>query len=206
MRIVLIDYYVKELVHSLGEPRDPVVEEGLRARFQVKDYSGMMRLIKTRVGPLLPIKLGMVNSGGPKDAQMWTQVPAPIAPYGTEAFTTSHMSLFVRRSFTEVAPFEMLVVGLSNALITIVLKSVGSALADDPSAVDVAALLFGYTNFYRNSKPYTAGVAPSMVKGLFWARQFSAVHLSEPEIEYAASLLSHYATGTRSQSARSADN
>ncbi len=187
MRTILIEEYIDLFRKSLGKPHEPASAEALRKYFAERAYAKLAGLIRSELKISARVRLGLVKSGGPATTNFWARIPYPVPPYGTEAFTRSVITLFLRKSFLESLPFELLVIGIAKPLTGFLLKSIGSRVADDEAAVDVAAMFLGYSDFYL--KAWTHNSVDLLAHNLLMLNIYDPADLTEKEAVYTADIL-----------------
>jgi len=74
--------------------------------------------------------------------------------YGTRAFQDQTLTMYIRKSFIEKAPFGAFVTAASHELSHVVLKAVNSPLYSREEAVDLTAMLLGYRHFFLRDSQY----------------------------------------------------
>lgn len=147
MRKDLVESYLDKLLASFGPVRPPIVEERLQALYDAKDYAGMVRHIQDVLCLDVGIRLGLVNSGGP-NAPAWVSRIKPMPMFGTWSFSQLTVTMYLRKSFLKDGYFEEIVCAIAHELCHILLDAIAHSLRDQEEAVDLAAMLLGFRDFY----------------------------------------------------------
>ena len=153
MRTEMIRSYIHQLLPSLGI-RPNIPQDELRALHARRDFIGMVRHIRTSMHLTLRLRVGLVNSGGPKKAPAWIEMPPSLPLYGTSEFRRTRVVLFVRKEFLAESPFESVALGIAHELSHIVLLAIRHPLMLQEEAVDLTAMMLGYRNLYRAGCSY----------------------------------------------------
>lgn len=148
MRRSEIVLWTEELVKAYGRPRSPVDPSPLRAMYAQSDYSGMLSSIKKSMKLDMRLRIGYVKSGGPKNAPAWVSLPRPMPVYGSRAFRETQITVYIRERTIAHAPFEMLVAAMAHELAHVLLDATYHQLRRQEEAVDLTAMLFGYSRFF----------------------------------------------------------
>jgi hypothetical protein len=114
-----------------------------------QDFTALVGAIKHSLRLDLRVRIGYVNAGGKLTAPAWIELPKTMAPYGTEAFRRTIVTLYIRKEFLQTMPFEAIVCAVAHEMSHIILEAVGHSLRDNEKAVDLTAMLLGFSDFYR---------------------------------------------------------
>jgi hypothetical protein len=88
--------------------------------------------------------------GGPDRAPAWIERPDPFPRNGTPEFKRAIVTVFLRKSFLLKYKFEHVVMAIAHELSHIVLFRISHPLEEVEVAVDLTAMLLGYSEFYFN--------------------------------------------------------
>ena len=207
MRDTQIREWVQSLFASFGEPKRLANPEPLRRLHAEKRYTEMVGLISDYLRLDLQIRVGFVNSGGPKEAPAWVRGIGPVPMFGTSAFKQHTVEVFFRKSFLAEATFGITVIAIAHELSHVVLDAVRHTHRKQEEVVDLTAMFLGYRKFYLGDAHTTMSqvvddyellmkfvrqTVPEMAKvfasiGEECAR--SAGYLSKEEVRYAAALM-----------------
>src|SRR5258706_14823945 len=173
-----IKAYLALLHGSLGGSRAPVSPIKLRELYDRQNYAGMVKLIRDGMGLDLRVRVALVNHGGPDRAPAWIERPDPFPRNGTPAFKRAIVTVFLRKAFLLKYKFEHVVMAIAHELSHVVLFRIGHPLEKIEEAVDLTAMLLGFSEFYFNG-----------LELLRTERLGSLGYLTGTEIRYAAGVL-----------------
>ena len=175
--------WTAQLVQSLGLPRAAINETGLRKMHAERDYTGMVRAIRTHLKLDVRMRIGFVKSGGPEEVPAWIEIPNEMPMYGTRAFRELMLTLYIRRSVLDETPPGAMICIISHELSHIVLDAIKHPLRRQEEVVDLTAMLLGYREvFVRDAMYALPGECCSVSFG----------YLSPEEREYAAWIMSQW--------------
>ncbi len=103
MRTVLLDYYIDELTKLFGKPSPPAEVAEMRRRFEAKNYSGMVSLIKVQMRFTAKLKIGW-KPPNPMPAEEALAIENLARTSGVP-FEHQVFAVFIHRSTVEIAPF-----------------------------------------------------------------------------------------------------
>lgn len=194
MRQALVESYIDRLRVSFGQIRTPIAEERLRALYDAKDYGRMVYHIQTALRLDLTVRLGLVNKGGP-NAPAWISGSVPMPMYGTEAFRQEVVTMYIRKSFLAEVLFDTVVMAIAHELCHVVLNATGHPLREQEEAVDLAAMLLGFRDFYVTGcrTVRKQQVSRAMKLAGYDAYEVSSVsYLTQEEISHAATYMTYH--------------
>lgn len=146
-----VQKYLRDLKQAL--PRvPPIPVQELKSLHKTRDFEGMVRLIKRTMNVEVRLVIGWVNSGGPKgmeEAPAWVQTPVKMPYYGTNDFKKLTVKMFLRKSFLEQSTYEQAAIAVAHELSHIVLDSIQHPLRKEEKAVDLTAMLLGFSRLYE---------------------------------------------------------
>jgi hypothetical protein len=145
-----INSYLALLHGSLGGSRASVSPIKLRELHDRHDYTGMVKLIRDGMGLDLRVRVALVNHGGPNGAPAWIKRPDPFPRNGTPEFKRTVVTVHLRKAFLLKYKFEHVVMAIAHELSHVVLFRIGHPLEKVEEAVDLTAMLMGYSEFYFN--------------------------------------------------------
>lgn len=129
----------------------PIPVRALKSLHKVRDYEGMVRLIRSTMNIEVRLIVGWVNSGahsGMERAPAWVQTPVPMPYYGTAAFKATTIRVFIRKSFLEQSTYDKAAIAIAHELSHVVLDSIRHPLRREEKAVDLTAMLLGFSRLY----------------------------------------------------------
>lgn len=129
----------------------PVPTRDLKRLHRKEDYEGMVRLIRNVMNLDVRLRIGWVNSGGPEEAPAWVSVPPEMPRYGSKEFKDATILLFIRKSFLERSTYAQATIVIAHELSHIVLDSIQHPLRENEKAVDLTAMLLGFSALYHRA-------------------------------------------------------
>lgn len=144
--------YLNQLRQRL--PRvPPIPVSALKSLRAAQDYKGMVRLIKKTMNVEVDLRIlwvseGTANSGPVKDAPAWIDLPPEMPAYGSEAFRQLRLDMYLRKSFLEKNAYDQVTIAIAHELSHIVLDSIKHPLRRCEKAVDLTAMLLGFSHLY----------------------------------------------------------
>jgi hypothetical protein len=108
----------------------------------------MVKLIRDGMKLDLRVRVALVNHGGPDRTPAWVERPDPFPRNGTPEFKRAVVTVFLRKSFLLKYKFEHVVMAIAHELSHIVLFRIRHPLEEVEVAVDLTAMLLGYSEFY----------------------------------------------------------
>jgi hypothetical protein len=129
----------------------PIAARRLKALHKSRDYEGMVRLIRSAMSLDVRLLVGWVSSGGPKEmaqAPAWVELPANMPFYGTPEFKKLSIRLFLRKEFLESHSYDKVGIAIAHELSHVVLDSIHHPLRKEEKAVDLTAMLLGFSRLY----------------------------------------------------------
>lgn len=203
VRTELINRYIAQLIPALGGVRKPPDAQELRAHFAHKRYAEMVRIIKEHLKLDMWLRVGFVkNNVGPKNAPAWILTPEGFPLYGTPEFKNLRVTMYIRNAFLAHAPFETVVIAIAHELTHVVLRAIAHPLRAEEEAVDLAAMILGYTDFYMQGCRYEERISEKITHS-WWQKLLGRArvvpykeirlmrigYLSPQEVYYATGLL-----------------
>jgi hypothetical protein len=116
-------------------------------------------------------------------ATAWISLPEKMPRYGTAAFKELKLDIFILKSFAETKPYDQFAIVVAHELSHVVLKSIEHPLRKDEKAIDLTAMILGFSYLYRNAAHRVQRVGYN---------QFEHQHLgylSDYEVDAAAKIL-----------------
>ncbi|MBM3271968.1 hypothetical protein FJY94_01640 [Candidatus Kaiserbacteria bacterium] len=148
MRKALIDSHLTKLHDSFGATQPPVDCDQLEHLFRLRDIAGMLVCIAKTLHVHARLRLGIVDSGGPPTAPAWVSHTCNLAPYGTEAFRQTLVTVYVRRTFLQESDFDTVAAAIAHELSHVILNSTGHPLRKHEEAVDLTAMILGFRDIF----------------------------------------------------------
>lgn len=138
----------------------PIPTRKLKVLHRLRDYEGMVRLIRSAMNLDVRLLVGWVNSGGPKEiakAPAWVEMPANMPFYGSSEYKTLSIRMFLRKEFLETNSYDKVAIAIAHELSHIVLDSIHHPLRKEEKAVDLTAMLLGFSRLYMNAAHTSKG-------------------------------------------------
>ncbi len=148
-------FTVAKYLHQLqqGLPRvPPIPDRALKALHKTRDYEGMVALVKKTMNIEVRLIVGWVNSGGPPEmanAPAWIRMPEDMPLYGTKAFRELKLTMYIRKSFLDESTYDQIAIMVAHELSHVVLNSIKHSLRGCEKAVDLTAMLLGFSRLYE---------------------------------------------------------
>lgn len=147
MRQAQIESWIQALRTSFGPVRVPIDGEVLQELYNKGDYGRMLYQVQSALHLDMRARLGLVNSGGP-DVPAWVVGSVNMPLFGTPAFRSTEVTVYLRKSFVEQARFEEIVLAMAHEMCHVVLNATRHSLRRQEEAVDLTAMLLGFRDFY----------------------------------------------------------
>lgn len=183
----MIEAYLRTLSATLGGVKPPVKLEPLRALYCKHDYTGLVGVVQQTLRLSLHVRVGYVNSGGRSDALAWVSIPTDLPIYGSSSFAREHITLYLRRSFLQEAPFESITAAVAHEFCHVVLHAVRHQLSGAEEAVDLTAMLLGYREVFRVGCRLKEEVV--VRNGTLALERHTAGYLTPEEVDYAVAYM-----------------
>jgi hypothetical protein len=103
--------------------------------------------------------------------------------YGTPEFKKIKVDMFIRRPFAESEPYDRFAMAVAHEFSHVVLESINHSLRDDEKAVDLTAMMLGFSHLYRRAAHTVDWIGPNQ----FEHRTLG--YLSESELKEACRIL-----------------
>jgi uncharacterized protein YecT (DUF1311 family) len=173
--------YLHQLQQTLPQV-PPISGWGLKSLHEARDYEGMVRLVRKTMNVEVKLKVGWVNSGGNENAPAWIKLPSEMPIYGSRQFREMTLEVFFRKSFLEQSTYDQVASAVAHELSHVVLESIRHPLRKCEKAVDLTAMLLGFSRLYETACHTEERVGNSI-------RSFHLGYLSEHELQIANELL-----------------
>lgn len=147
--------WVHALMRSFGKARPAVNQDAFHRLHAAGDFDGMVARMKADFALGMRLRIGRVNSGGPKNAPCWIDIPDQMPMYGTQAFRNTLVTMHIQKAFLAEAPSGSIVVAVAHELSHVVLDATQHELRHKEPVVDLTAMLLGYQDFFLQDSFYT---------------------------------------------------
>lgn len=123
------------------------------------------------------------TSDGPEGKPAWVTMPRDMPYYGTPEFSCVEVRVYIVKSFAMKEPYTRFAAAVAHELSHVVLRAIDHPLKEDEKAVDLTAMILGFSDVYRRSV--------HMIERTGWNSflQHPLGYLSEDEMDAACRLL-----------------
>jgi hypothetical protein len=134
----------------------PVNLAGLRFLHSARDYKGIIRVVKRLMNieaitfQVVWVPDGAAQSGGLKNAPAWVEMPPDMPFYRSKEFEEMTLKMFFRKSFFEQS-YDGAILAVAHELSHVVLVSIRHPLRNCEKAVDMTAMLLGFSHLYEEA-------------------------------------------------------
>jgi hypothetical protein len=94
----------------------------------------------------------------------WIEIPENMPYYGTEAFKKVTLRMFLRKSFLATSTYEKAAIAIAHELSHVVLESIRHPLRKEEKAVDLTAMLLGFSWLYEIGSRTAIRISPTKSK------------------------------------------
>jgi hypothetical protein len=186
MSVVEIEDYLHQLREKLPYV-PPVPVQAIKRLHRRRDFGSVVRLIRETMNVGVHLTLHWTSGPAPgQKAQAWINIPLDMPYYGTPDFKALKMDMFILKSFRDRSTWDEFAIVVAHELSHVVLDSIAHSLRDEEKAVDLTAMLLGFSYLYRCAAHTTRRT------GLSSYRTSHLGYLSEPEVNAASKILVPY--------------
>ncbi len=151
----MVDIDVKVYVDKLRQQLPyvpPVAVKKIKALHKKGDLGTLVRVIRSTMN--VDVRLTVHWTSGPPptpDAPAWIRFPKDMPHYGTPAFRDLKLDMFIMKPFAETASYGQFAVMIAHELSHVVLESIKHPLRTEEKAVDLTAMLLGFSGLYYSA-------------------------------------------------------
>lgn len=148
-----VSIYIHQLRKALPYV-PPVSVKKIKALHDKGDLGGVVKLIRRTMNVNVRLTVHWTNAEPPSglgDAPAWIRRPQKMPYYGTRAFNEVTADLFIRKEFANTRPYDQFALMVAHELSHIVLDSIEHPLRLEEKAVDLTAMLLGFSYLYRRA-------------------------------------------------------
>jgi hypothetical protein len=185
MSDINVERYLEQLRQKLPHV-PPVPVETIRALHKRRDFGGIVRLIRETMNVGVNLTVHWTSGPPPRhlpNAQAWITIPGKVPFYGTPEFKDLRMNVFILKTFRDSADYEEFAITIAHELSHVVLESIHHPLRKEEKAVDLTAMLLGFSLLYRRAAHVIKWV------GYNRYREEKLGYLTPGELEQASRLL-----------------
>jgi|GEM_PF-4381874 len=144
-----VNAYIDQLRQSLPYV-PPFLNRQIKALHQKREFGVIVRLVRSMMNVDARITLHWTNSQpSTREAKAWIRLPNDMPEYGTQAFKDLKLDMFILKSFAHQSRCHEFIVVVAHEFSHVVLESIGHPLRTDEKAVDLTAMLLGFSYSYR---------------------------------------------------------
>jgi hypothetical protein len=126
----------------------PIPVQEIKTMHRKRDLGGIVRLIRNTMNVNVRLTLRWTNQIH-GNAPAWVLLPEKMPYYGTPEFAKIRIDMFIRRSFAEARPYNEFAMAVAHEFSHIILDSIHHPLRKEEKAVDLAAMILGFSYLYR---------------------------------------------------------
>ena len=126
----------------------PIPVQEIKAMHRKRDLGGIVKLIRNTMNVNVRLTLHWTDQVR-GDALAWVSLPEKMPYYGTPEFAKIRIDMFIRRSFAEARPYNEFAMAVAHEFSHIVLDSIHHPLRREEKAVDLTAMILGFSYLYR---------------------------------------------------------
>jgi hypothetical protein len=164
----------------------PIPVEKIKALHARGDLTGIVKLIRSAMNVNVRLVLHWTSEKPPKEipnAPAWIRMPKRMPYYGTEAFKRVTVDIFIRKEFARKIRYDQFAMAVAHEFSHVVLNSIDHPLREDEKAVDLTAMLLGFSYLYGTG----AHTVTPVDRNILWHERLG--YLSEREIDAACQIL-----------------
>jgi hypothetical protein len=164
----------------------PIPIQQIKALHRKKDFGAIVRLIRSTMNVNVRLTLHWTDrpaSNGHKQAPAWITVPENMPYYGTPAFRELKLDVSILKSFAANSTYQEFAITVAHELSHVVLDSIKHPLRREEKAVDLTAMLLGFSYLYRTAAHSVKRVDSHTI------RTTKLGYLSPDELEAASRIL-----------------
>jgi hypothetical protein len=145
-----VEKYLHQLRQTLPHV-PPISGWELKSLHEAQDYEGMVRLVRKTMNVQVKLKVGWVNSGGSESAVAWIRLPHDMPHYGTKEFNEITITMFLRKSLLKEHTADQVSITIAHELAHVVLESTEHPLRGCEKAVELTAMLLGFSRLFETA-------------------------------------------------------
>jgi len=144
-----VNAYIDQLRRSLPYV-PPFLNHQIKALHRKGEFGGIVRLVRSMMNVDARITLHWTNnSPSNREAKAWIRLPNDMPNYGTQAFKDLKLDMFILKSFAHQSRYHEFAVVVAHEFSHVILESIRHPLRTDEKAVDLTAMLLGFSYSYR---------------------------------------------------------
>jgi hypothetical protein len=145
--------YLRQLREKL-HPVPPIDLTALEKLHRARDRKGIVQFVKRLMNieaitfQVFWVADGAAQKGDIKSAPAWVEMPRDMPFYGSKEFNEMTLKMFFRKSFFDES-YDGAILAVAHELSHVVLESIRHPLRKCEKAVDVTAMLLGFSHLYE---------------------------------------------------------
>jgi hypothetical protein len=164
----------------------PIPVRKIKALHGKGDLSAIVKLVRGTMNINVHVALHWTSERSPTgspNAPAWITRPQTMPYYGSAAFKDVKAEMFIRKQFARASPYHQFAMAVAHEFSHIILDSINHPLRNEEKAVDLTAMLLGFSYLYRKGAHTIEQVS---YNGF---RRQSLGYLSEREVDAACRIL-----------------
>jgi hypothetical protein len=132
----------------------PVPVQKIKALREKSDYDSVVKLIRSTMNVGANLTVHWTSGLPPREipnANAWISLPETMPYYGTPAFKEQTLDIFILKSYRDASTYDEFARTVSHELSHVVLESIHHPLRREEKAVDLTAMLLGFSYIYRTA-------------------------------------------------------
>jgi hypothetical protein len=173
-----VNAYVDQLRRSLPYV-PPFPNRKIKALHRKREFGGIVRLVRSMMNVDARITLHWTSNPLPdRKAKAWIRLPENMLQYGTQAFKDLKLDMFILKAFAHQSRCHEFIIAVAHELSHIVLESIRHPLRTEEKAVDLTAMLLGFSYSYRMAahavRVYPGNIVKTSRVGYLTERELNA--------------------------------
>ena len=182
MTEISVKAYLDRLREAL--PYVPAIStKEIKALHKTGDLGAVVKLIRATMNVGVRLTLHWTSGPAPShipNAPAWISLPPKMPYYGTPAFNEMKLDMFLLKQFARRLPYDQFAIMDAHELSHVVLDSIGHPLRRDEKAVDLTAMLLGFSRLYFVASEKVTGQKRTTLGYLTSGERLSAAYILEP--------------------------
>jgi hypothetical protein len=123
----------------------PIAVEKIKALHEKGDLGGIVKFIRNTMNVNVRLALHWTTEQSRMNAPAWIRLPEKVPYYGTDAFKEMKADMFIVKEFAQAASCNQFAIVVAHEFSHVVLDAIGHPLRKDEKAVDLTAMLLGFS-------------------------------------------------------------
>ena len=143
-----VERYLRELRQTIPFV-PPVPVQALKALHTARNYGRLVQLIRRTMNVQVNLKL-VWTSSGTEDVPAWVETPKNMPFYGSKEFRELTITMTIRKPFMASSTYDRAAIVVAHEFSHVVLNSIRHPLRNCEKAVDLTAMLLGFSALYES--------------------------------------------------------